>query len=78
MSDSKTDMITLATDEPTILPMYVECKFTVENDEGNGGDFEKNTGGSRRRRRVTFEGYATDELYAALTDAVREVVDDGR
>lgn len=78
MTDSKTDMLTVSTDEPTILPMYIECKFTVENDEGDGGDWEKNTGGKRRRRRVTFEGYATNELYTALMDATRGVVCDDR
>ena len=54
---------------------FIECKFTVENNEGLGGDFEKNIGGSQKRRRIAFEGYATAELYAALIEAVQKVVD---
>ena len=43
----------------------MECKFAVES--------ECYEDGSRTRRRVEFEGHATGELYAALTEAVREV-----
>ena len=51
----------------------MECKFAVESECYDGGSFERNEGGSRTRGRVEFEGHATGELYAALTEAVREV-----
>lgn len=51
----------------------MECKFAVESECYDSGSFEKNEGGKRTRRRVEFEGHATGELYAALTEAVREV-----
>ena len=51
----------------------MECKFAVESECFDGGSWERNEGGSRTRRRVEFEGHATGELYAALTEAVREV-----
>lgn len=51
----------------------MECKFAVESECFDGGSFERNEGGSRTRKRVEFEGHATGELYAALTEAVREV-----
>lgn len=53
---------------------FIECKFTVENDEGLGGDFESNTGGSRKRTRITFDGYCTKELYDELAKAIGKVV----
>ena len=37
-------------------PLLVECKFTVETREGLGGDFERNTGGSTKEKRITFRG----------------------
>lgn len=52
---------------------YIGCKFTVESREGLGGDWERNTGGATEKKRITFDGYATEELYAALMDAVKEV-----
>ena len=52
---------------------FIECKVTVENREGIGGDFERNFGGTQKERRVTFDGYATPELYAAITKAIEEV-----
>ena len=55
---------------PSIEPFLIECKFTLDSRKGNGGDFEKNTGGSISEKRITFEGYATKELYNAVMDAV--------
>ena len=53
---------------------FTECKFTVESDESLGGDFEKNIGGSRKRTRITFDGYCTKELYDELAKAIGKVV----
>lgn len=53
---------------------FIECKFTVESDEGLGGDFERNIGGSRKRTRITFDGYCTKGLYDELTKAIGKVV----
>lgn len=50
----------------TFTPLAYECKFTVE---GTG-----NIGGMHEQRRVTFEGYATHELYAAIIEAIRRTV----
>lgn len=47
-----------------------ECKFTVESTGNMGGDWQRNLGGVHEQKRVTFEGYATQELYAALIDAI--------
>lgn len=54
---------------------FVECKFTVQSREGLGGDWERNTGGATKEKRITFEGYATPELYASVMDAVKKVVE---
>ena len=54
--------------EPTICPLAVECDFTVERIDGMGGI------GSTRR--VTFKGYATDEVCAALVGAIGMVLVD--
>ena len=62
-------------DEPSIEQYLVECKFTIESREGLGGDWEKNTGGDTKDKRITFEGYATKELYSAVMDAVRNISD---
>ena len=59
--------------ELTVEPFLAECKVTVEHREGLGGDWERNTGGATREKRITFDGYATAELYAALTEAIKEV-----
>ena len=67
--------VIIANMEPQIKPLFVECKFTVECNEGQGGDFEKNIGGVQRRTRISFDGYATDELYRAVMDAVGKVVE---
>lgn len=53
-------------DSETFTPVAYECKFTVEG-TGNIAD-------AHERRRVTFEGYATPELYAAVIDAIRRTV----
>ena len=50
--------------------LVCECKFTVESTGNMGGDWERNVGGLHEQKRVTFEGYATRELYAALIDAI--------
>ena len=60
-------------EQPSIEPYLVECKFTVESKEFNGGDFEKNIGGGRKDKRISFEGYATNELYKAVMDSVRDI-----
>ena len=52
-----------------------ECKFTVESTGNMGGDWERNVGGLHEQKRVTFEGYATQELYAALVDAIGTTID---
>ena len=54
--------------EPTICPLAVECEFGVERIDGMGGM------GSTRR--VTFKGYATDEVCAALVGAIGMVLTD--
>ena len=51
---------------PSIEPYLIECKFTVES---NG-----TLGEAISRKRITFEGYATDELYETLMNAVTKVV----
>lgn len=53
---------------------FFECKFTVESDSGEGGDWAKNVGGLHERKRISFEGCASKELFAALVDAVGKVV----
>ena len=52
----------------------IECKFTVESDSCAGGDWQKNTGGLRESKRISFEGCASKELFAALVGAVYKVV----
>ena len=68
------DNIVLPTDEPSIKPLYVECKFTVESRQGRGGDFERNVGGNMTDKRITFEGFATNELYSAVMAAIADVL----
>lgn len=68
------DNIILPADEPSIKPLYVECKFTVESRQGRGGDWERNTGGDMIEKRVAFEGFATNELYNAVMAAVADVL----
>lgn len=69
-----------STDEPATMQVgepeyrFIECKFTVESRECLGGDWAKNIGGANKEKRVTYDGYATNELYAALIDAIGEVV----
>ena len=53
--------------EPTICPLAVECEFTVERIDGMGG--------MSGTRRVTFKGYATDAICAALVGAIGDVLD---
>lgn len=54
---------------------YIESKFTVTRHSGSGGDWDKNAGGTQDETRVTFEGYVTPEMYAALIHAIEKVVD---
>ena len=54
--------------EPSVCPLAIECDFTVEHIDGMGGI------GSTRR--VTFKGYATDEVCAALVGAIGMVLPD--
>ena len=51
-----------------------ECKFTVESTGNTGGDWERNIGGMHEQKRVTFEGYVTQELYAAIIGAIGKTV----
>lgn len=60
-------------EQPSIEPYLIECKFTVQCNEFNGGDFEKNIGGAKKEKRISFEGYATNELYKAVMDSVRDI-----
>lgn len=50
-----------------------ECKFTIETIKGIGGDFQRNVGGTQEHRRVTFDGYAPNDLMDALVDAIGRV-----
>ena len=54
--------------EPSVCPLAIECEFGVERIDGMGGM------GSTRR--VTFKGYATDEIRAALVSAIGMVLTD--
>lgn len=49
-------------------PVAVECEFGVERIDGMGG--------MSGTRRVTFKGYATDEVRAALVGAIGMVLTD--
>ena len=71
---SDTPIITTHGDEPTVVRAF-ECKFTVESSESMGGDLLKNIGGARSEKRVTFEGYASNALIAALIGAIEGVVE---
>lgn len=66
--------LVLTPEEMETAPYMVECKFTVEHREGIGGDFERNVGGTQEHKRITFEGYATSQLYDALMNAIGEVL----
>ena len=66
------DVATVKMGEPECR--FIECKFTVESRSGVGGDWERNAGGAQAEKRIRFEGCATNELYAALIDAMGEVV----
>lgn len=52
--------------EPSISPLVVECEFGVERIDGIGG--------MSGTRRVTFKGYATDAICAALVGAIGMVL----
>lgn len=54
-------------DEQEVRPMAYECKFTVEA--------RSDVGSIQGEKCVTFDGYASDELYAALIDAMGKVVE---
>lgn len=77
MTDSKAtaELKALAFGEPSIETTFIECKFTVESRNGQGGDWEKNIGGKTSDKRISFEGCATSDLYSAIVDAVRKMVD---
>lgn len=59
----------------TFTQIAYECKFTVESDSCVGGDWERNTGGAHDRKRISFDGYASSEVYAALIGAINKVVE---
>ena len=48
-------------------PVAVECEFTVERIDGMGG--------MSGTRRVTFKGYATNAICAALVGVIGDVLD---
>ena len=54
--------------EPSVCPLAIECEFGVECIDGMGG--------IDSTRRVTFKGYATDEVCAALVGAIGMVLTD--
>ena len=53
-------------EQPEVTPMAYECKFTVES--------RSEVGGIQSEKCVSFNGYASPELYAALIDAMGKVV----
>lgn len=59
--------------ESSVELLAVECKFTVEHNEGLGGDWECNVGGTHRQRRIEFEGYATMDVMHELAEAIKQV-----
>lgn len=65
----------LPTKDEQVRPMAYECKFTVESRGGVGGDCERNIGGIQSEKCVSFNGYVSPELYAALIDAMGKVVE---
>lgn len=64
------------TTEPRIEPLFYSCKFTVESESNDGGDFQRNMGGPHKRQCVTFTGSASTELYSALIHAIEKMVDE--
>lgn len=56
-----------------VTPFAYECKFTINSRGNTGGDWEHNVGGMHEEKLITFDGYASTELYAALIDAVKKV-----
>lgn len=57
------------------IPDTATVKFTIENRGYVGGDWERNIGGMKSDRRITFEGEATHEICAALIDAIGRIAD---
>ena len=53
---------------------FIECKFTVEDEEALGGDFERNTGVGRKKSRISFEGCCSKEMHDALVYSIKKVV----
>lgn len=53
---------------------FIECKFTVEGEETLGGDFERNIGGTRKKSRISFEGYCSKEMYDVFADSIKKIV----
>ena len=58
----------VASTKDVLEPVAVECEFGVERIDGMGG--------MSGTRRVTFKGYATDAICAALVDAIGMVLTD--
>lgn len=71
-------LVTVDSIEPTVKPIALECKFTVEAADSSGGDYLKNIGGGRTEKRITFDGYANPELLEVLAQAMIKVVSDER
>ena len=70
-----TPIITGHDDRKNVIPMAYECKFTIESRGGVGGDYQHNVGGMQGEKRITFDGYASIELYDALIEAIAKVVE---
>lgn len=62
------DIITTINENPAYSKLVNECEFTIERIDGVGGMIGT--------RRVSFKGFATDELRGALIDAIGCVLSD--
>ena len=62
------DYVSMPNEQPSIEPYLIECKFTVKSREVLGN--------ATKEKRVTFDGYATGELYSAIMDAIRNISTD--
>lgn len=68
-----TGCVVMPNEQPSVEPYLVECKFTVDITKTVTGDYGE--GSVKDGKCVTFEGYATNELYNAIMDAVRKITD---
>lgn len=72
MSDISDCVVTPA-EQPSVEPYLIECKFVINVDKSISGGY--NEGSNKNVSHISFKGYATSELYAALMDAVRNITD---